>query len=209
MSNQGPINPPDLRSVLDQSKNTAFSSINCCQVGIIRSVSGSPYKATIELVNSRAVYNASPVGTAIPADPNIIKYPLLVDVPLFYLFGGGAYFVMPVEAGDPCIVLFNDRDLDPWFTNGTQGSPPQSSRMHSLADGIALVGIRPAVQPPDNVPTDGQHMAIGNDSGTLIAAFNSLFTALIEWVNTDSTTPNPATVAALTSSKARFNSLFQ
>ena len=67
------------------------------------------------------------------------SYPLLVDCPCFILQGGGAFIEMPIQKGDECIILFNDRDIDNWF-NGTT-KEPNSNRKHTLSDGIAIVGI--------------------------------------------------------------------
>lgn len=209
MNNQGPIAEPDLRTILDQERDTSYSGFNCVQVGTIASFSAAKMTATVALVLARAVYNQAPINGVIPTTPAIVRYPILVDVPVFMAYGGSAYLTMPVSAGDNCIVLFNDRDLDPWFTNGTTGAPPNSSRMHSLADGIAIVGIRPAVNPLGNVPSDGSHIGFGNASGTLKAALDALFTALTSWVNTDSTTPNTTTITAINAAKAKVDAILQ
>ncbi|CAK9250669.1 unnamed protein product [Sphagnum jensenii] len=47
---------------------------------------------------------------------------------------------MPIAQGDQCLILFNDRSIDNWFTSG-QVQPLASSRLHSFSDGIALVGL--------------------------------------------------------------------
>jgi hypothetical protein len=146
MNNQGPVPQPDLRAILDQEQDNTFSSFNCVQVGVINTFDTSKQSATITLVNARAVYNTVQGSPAGANAPQIFQYPLLVDVPVFVLNGGGAVMTMPIKGGEPCIVLFNDRDLDPWWSNGTQGAPPNSLRMHSLADGMALVGIRAKLQ---------------------------------------------------------------
>lgn len=48
----------------------------------------------------------------------------------------------PAVAGDPCLVLFCDRDIDNWFIGQSPNTPPATERIHDLSDGIALVGIR-------------------------------------------------------------------
>ncbi len=159
MTNQGPINEPGLRSVLDGERLVAFSNLNKVQVGIIQSFNPSKQSATVQLVIQRAVYNTPMEGSLVPPDPTIYLYPLLVDVPVFVLAGGIGYIQMPILAGDPCIVLFNDRDLDPWWTNGTTGAPPNSARLHSLADGIALVGINPSTMPITQAGVPGLKIA--------------------------------------------------
>jgi hypothetical protein len=47
---------------------------------------------------------------------------------------------MPVAAGDQCLVIFADRNIDAWFQNGGQ-SASFNARMHDLSDGMVLVGL--------------------------------------------------------------------
>ena len=65
------------------------------------------------------------------------KAPLLLDVPVFFL---GEY-VVDVSAGDECLVVFADKCIDGWFSNGGV-SVPISARNHDLSDGFAFVGFR-------------------------------------------------------------------
>lgn len=174
MNNQGPIPQPDLRSILNQERDTTSSGINAIRVGTIVSFNPGKQSVVVRLVNPSIVYNAAGGPTSIPPDPVAYTIPDLVQVPVFVLCGGTAFLGMPIAAGDTCIVLFNDRDLDPWWSNGTTGAPPNSDRMHSLADGIALVGIRPATKPILGLPGDGQHVTFGNNQTTMLAILNAL-----------------------------------
>ncbi len=69
-----------------------------------------------------------------------VDYPLLVDCPVIILRGGGARLTFPIEKGEECIMLFNDRCIDGWFQTG-QAGPLPIQRFHSLADGFALIGV--------------------------------------------------------------------
>jgi hypothetical protein len=81
-----------------------------------------------------------PNGTLIP-----IPAPLL-DVPVFTVQGGvgsingGVHIGMPIEPGDECLVVFNDFNLDNWFTAGGQ-QVPADARQHDISDGIAFIGL--------------------------------------------------------------------
>lgn len=67
--------------------------------------------------------------------------PLLVDVPVQFVGGGGATFTFPIKAGDEATIIFTSRCLDAWWQSG--GVQVQSElRMHDLSDGIAIVGLR-------------------------------------------------------------------
>jgi hypothetical protein len=171
MRNQGSIPEQDLRALLDSEQVRLFAKFNGCRVGVINSYANQ--KAVVQLVNTQAVFNTPMTSSVEPTKPTLYPYPLLVDVPVFVLSGGAGYITCPISKGDPCIVLFNDRDLDPWFTAGTLGAPPNSTRMHSLADGIALVGIRPATNP---IPSNGSaivvhHPSIKLDGNAYVPAF--------------------------------------
>lgn len=70
------------------------------------------------------------------------NYPTIVDAPCIFLGGGGALgasLTFPIKSGDSCFVLFNDRDIDNWFS-GSDSSSPATSRLHSFSDAVVLVG---------------------------------------------------------------------
>ena len=100
-------------------KQDFFSSLHCALPGIV--VSFDVVKQTAE------IQPAVKVGS--------MNYPMLSDVPVF----------MPipfeVHAGDACLVVFSDVDIDAWFASG-QPEIPGSGRKHSLSDGFAFVGFR-------------------------------------------------------------------
>ena len=129
MSDQSII-PPDFDDVLAELKNSIFANINCVQIGKIETVNDNQ---TVEIMIQ--------VKRRVSGD-KISDYPILVDCPYFVLQGGGAYIDMPVTAGDYCLVLFNDRNIDVWWDTANV-KEPEDRRKHSLSDGIALVGINP------------------------------------------------------------------
>ena len=67
--------------------------------------------------------------------PAVKGMPQLRDVPVFMPW---RFDVVP---GDPCLVVFADRDTDAWYGSGEAGDPP-SGRTHSLSDAFAFVGFR-------------------------------------------------------------------
>ena len=223
-TNQGSILPQGLRAILNSERADAAADFNCVQTGTIQSVDLTLGTVKVQLNLQRAVYNNPPDGSAPNPEPTIIAYPLLVDVPLYVYSGGTGVLTMPVAAGDSCIVLFNDRDLDPWWSTGSTGVLPNDlSRVHSLADGMALVGIRPKTNPIANwdatrvqlrnthavVSVGPEFVRIANNVTSLYTLLTNLANALEGWVNTDSTTPNPATVAQIAAFKLLMQELFE
>lgn len=131
--NTPPIAPPtkpDLRALLDSSMQQTLARCNCHEVGSIVSFDAATQTASVQL----QVLAVLPDGSQVP-------YPVLTDCPIFVNSGGGGIITFPIAAGDPCLVLFNDRDLDNWWATGNVVAP-NSPRMHSLSDGLVLVGFR-------------------------------------------------------------------
>lgn len=124
------INPPDLDDLLAESRQAVFANINCVQVGKLTKINDDQ-TCEIEIQFLRKL-----------ADGTTKKYTPLVDCPYFVLNGGGAYIDMPIQKGDYCLVLFNDRNIDDWWDTANVAVPPDT-RKHSISDGIALVGINP------------------------------------------------------------------
>lgn len=120
---------PGLTDAMTALKQDIFRSINCVKIGTVQLFDGTKKTASIKLLFKRVLPN----GT-------IASYPVLVDCPVFTLQGGGGAVQMPISAGDQCIVLFSDRNIDAWFKTGSE-SAPLNGRAHDLSDGIALVGL--------------------------------------------------------------------
>ncbi len=125
-----PTQDVDLAFTLEAQQDSTKYSLNCHQLGSIVSYDSSNQTCEIELGVLRLLPNGSE-----------IKYPLLLDVPVIILSGGGASLTFPIEAGDKCLVLFNDRDID-IFLEEDRVALPNSPRAHDYSDGIALVGLR-------------------------------------------------------------------
>ena len=228
------IPQPDLRDLLNSHKDEIFASLNCVRLGTIVSVAGNPPTATVKINSKALVYNTpQAIDDKLEQTPVIVEYPLLTDCPVLTLGGIVNYITIPLAAGDPCVVLFNDRDMDAWFQTGA-ALPPNSSRMHSLSDGLVIPGFRALTQPlaangaflivhnqsgfdvqinPAIFSSNGGNIQVGskilisNGSTRLGYAIDNLFTVLNGWINTGGSTPNPATLAALAVSKAEFESL--
>jgi hypothetical protein len=122
------ILPPTLRDLLDKFKGEIFRSINCMVVGKINSFNQAMATATINVMLKKTA----------PAE--IQSYPLLVDVPVFTLQGGGASLQMPINTGDTCLVFFADSNIDNWFATGSINNP-LDARAHDISDGFAIVGV--------------------------------------------------------------------
>lgn len=125
--------PPDLNTTLDNFKAEIFRDMNCIKIGEVQSFDKATASAQVKIKIKE--------WTDIDTNKSI-DYPVLNDVPVMILQGGGAWIEFPIKKGDPCLVFFNDRDIDIWWTSGNE-TTPNSLRRHDLSDCIALVGINP------------------------------------------------------------------
>lgn len=131
--------PPTFPEVLELLKRDILKNINCVRPGVVQSynVGGAnqPPTATIEIAQKQV--------TSILADGSrtLSDYPVLVSVPVYFAGGGRYVSTYPINEGDECILLFNDRELDNWLAQGP-GQAPTTGRFHDLSDAFALVGIK-------------------------------------------------------------------
>lgn len=159
---------PALSDVLFQLKRDLSLSINCCLVGTIQSYSALKNTAKVSINFQREMNTGE-----------VLNYPVLEDCPVFILSGGDSFVSCPIVAGDECLVLFNDRNLDNWWVTGLT-SVPADTRAHSIADGIVLVGINSlgnAVATPANsvcVNGGSKKVSIKNSSKDLLTILNTL-----------------------------------
>jgi len=127
---------PDLIDILDGLKIDIFKELNCHKIGTIESFDSDNQTATVSLIDK---------GVRDTIDGEVLQtYSLLQDVPVIVNKGASGGLTIPINAGDTCLVLFNDRDIDNWFDDGLS-QKPNTKRTHDLADAIALVGIRSQV----------------------------------------------------------------
>ena len=125
--------PPGLNDLLDNFKGEIFRDLNCVKIGEIQSYDKATASAQVKIK----------IKEWIDWDGNkSIAYPIIDDVPIIVLQGGGAWLEFPIAKGDPCLLFFGDRDIDNWWTSGNE-TTPNSLREHSLSDCMALVGINP------------------------------------------------------------------
>jgi hypothetical protein len=102
--------------------------------GIIQSYNA--VAGTVTVLPSIKSKVAQPDGSSVDT-----QLPLLLDVPVCFMGGGGCVLTLPLAQGDECLVIFADRCIDGWFQlGGVQTQTDQ--RLHDLSDGFAIVGPR-------------------------------------------------------------------
>lgn len=129
---------PGLPDLLASHKKDIMLNFNCHAIAKIQSFDPDTQTATATINYKKTFFVLDSTGQYVP---NQVDYPVLIDCPVVILSGGTAHLTFPISKGDDCLVLFNDRDIDNWFQSGQVG-PVATSRLHSFADGVLLVGLR-------------------------------------------------------------------
>jgi len=156
ISNQRKQTDPELMDLLNLFKKQIMLDFNCHATATIQSFNSTKQTATATINYKKTTLQRSQDGTYRNV---LVDYPILLDIPVIFLRGGQFRLTFPVQEGDYCLILFNDRDMDNWLQSSQVG-PVASSRLHSFSDGIAIVGLSPFTNPLLNF--DNDRVAIGN-----------------------------------------------
>lgn len=214
---------PTLKDVLDMLKRDIFLSLNCHHVGIVQEFDSDKQTIRATIAYKKTFLERQSNGTykELPRD-----YPILVDVPVIFLGGGQTALTFPIEKGDECLILFNDRSIDDWFSS-SQVLPIKSPRLHSFSDGFALVGIRSTTKVLNNFDTDAAVIRKGefrvgikdkvllkSDVETLNDIMSDFIDQLVGLSTTNAVvgvpcTLSPASITALNGIKTRLAALLE
>jgi len=154
------IPEPSLPDILWNLRQDILANFNCHRMGIIQGFDEENQTVQVELVDYRVF------TTYESPDPFYKKYSLLADVPVYINADNNAGFTCPIVIGQECLVLFNDRDIDKWFTTGTT-SAPRTNRLHDLSDGLAIIGFHSQLKKLTNFINSATRMYYGDSEVTL------------------------------------------
>lgn len=215
---------PSLKDLLDLHKKDIMLSLNCHAIGTIQSFNSTNQTATATINYKKTVLKQDTNGVVYN---ELINYPVLLDIPVVIIGGGLCNLTFPIATGDECLILFNDRDIDNWFSSGQVG-PVASSRLHSFADGIAIVGVKSLLHSITGydmtraklaygetyVGVSATQVKIANNITTLNTLLQSLITTIQAITTTNAVvgvpcTLSPASIAALTSVASQIGGLLE
>jgi len=136
--NQFPEADLSLKDLLDIWRKQLLLDLSCHHLATIEEFFPDTQTATVQISYKKTRFTQDSVGNMSTIYED---YPPLTEVPVVFLGGGPGALTFPVEQGDQCILLINDRAIDTWYS-GSNGQPVPISRYHALADAIALIGVR-------------------------------------------------------------------
>jgi hypothetical protein len=140
-----------LQDLLDIAKKDIMMSLVCHHIGTVKSFDPVKQTATA-VINYKKTYFQRDPQTRL-YQKVYVDYPILLDCPCVVLGGGNGALTMPITEGDECLILFNDRDIDNWFSSGQVG-PVATARLHSLSDALILVGVRSSANVIEDYDTE-------------------------------------------------------
>lgn len=118
------------RTALDGILSTVWTALPC----IVNSYDAE--KQTVTLQPAILGQLRNPDGSV-----SSVRMPLLLDVPVMFLGGGGFTTTYPIGEGDEALAVFASRCIDSWWQSGGVQSQAEL-RMHDLSDAFAFVGVR-------------------------------------------------------------------
>jgi hypothetical protein len=198
----------DLKTILDDLKNQVKAEMHCACPGRVESFDSANQTATVSLSVKKVMRGGI-----------TFEYPTVQNCPVMFLTGGSSRITMPITAGDPCLLIFCDREIDTWWSTEVT-SAPKHKRKHDFVDCIAIVGIKSQLSKVSDYNTSGPEIRQGTArvsvedkirievaTVTLKAALDDLCTALTSWVDTGGQSPNVATVAAINAFKTKMGGI--
>jgi hypothetical protein len=192
---------PNLKDLLDLFKRDVMISMNCHALATIVSYNPDANTIVARMNYCKTLFKPNQSGQFVP---KLVQYPLIVDAPLITLGGLGGVGIsngtgisFPINPGDQCLIFFNDRNMDTWFSTreGTSIGTPSAStgpvntaRLHHFSDALAMVwnvtnpgydALRAVFYYGNSgVAVRNTHVKIFNASTTLGITLSALLTAL-------------------------------
>lgn len=93
-----------------------------------------------------------------------VSLPVIPNVPVLFQGAGGFRVSFPVKQGDTVLLVFAERSIDRWISQGGEVDPIDL-RQHALADAIAIPGLNDMSRAWSDA---GDHMTAGKDGGAQI-----------------------------------------
>ncbi len=162
MSNQ----TPSPETVIRRAINRALREASTAEPGMIEAY--DPQTCTADVQPLLMHVKNGETGERV-----VTRAPVVSNVPVVQLGGGGSRLTFPVKRGDVCLLLVCSRPIDRWNAIGGEVDPQDTTRHHHLTDAIALVGLSDAAhaKPAHATATvlEGDDIRLGDDTAALLA----------------------------------------
>jgi hypothetical protein len=127
---------PPLEEVMRAAVREALLSLNVCMPGVVESYNSATNTVSVRPALKR-LYETDTVPTALP---------IISMVPVVYPRGGAFKMKWNLLPGDSVTLIFSQRSIDIWKSQGGVVDPDDPRRFH-LSDAIAIPGGYPSTNP--------------------------------------------------------------
>lgn len=170
---------PSLSDVISSAIEANRRTLRTGMPGIVQSYSKAKKVADVQPAIKGVIFTAD-------GEPKYETLPIVANVPVGWLRGGGASFQMKLVKGDSVWLLFSEAAMAVWRLTG-QISEPGDLRMHDLSYACAIPCISPdaganelpEVADDESAVLDGpDKLRIGGPSAGALATADDVFTEL-------------------------------
>jgi hypothetical protein len=154
----------DLESAIRRVVQVALTRTHAALPGVIDAYDAATQTATVtpQVKSQHRDEEGELVAEAMPA---------IQGAPVFFPRAGGFSITYPLTVGDPCLILFADRDISGYLETGNREAPP-TGRTHAYQDAIILPGLAPSGDALDPAASTSG-IEIRNDDGTTVLRVGS------------------------------------
>ncbi len=137
-----------LETVIQTAIDSALKELHTCLPAVVTKVSG-------QTIDCQPTIKRKLAG-------ELVNLPLLTNVPIRYMKTKTFSISIPIEVDDHVLVVFSERSIDTWLTQGGLQNP-FDIRKHSLSDAFAFPMMYPET---DLIPDfDASNLVIKTNSG--------------------------------------------
>jgi len=169
---------PELSEVLNTLLEGALDELHVSLPGKVTRYDGSKQQADVQPLVK--VWHEEEDGTRVAR-----ALPVVTGVPVVFPGGGGFVVQFPISVGDTVLLVFSAVSLDKWLAGGGGPVDPEGGGAHSLADAVAMPGLRSFKDARKQAPSG--HVLIGKDGdpsekAALGETIKAHFEALKTWL---------------------------
>lgn len=155
--------PQGLAEVINHALDMRLADVRVSLPGKVTRYDSSKQMVDVQPLIKQAYYDETETR-------QVESMPVIPNVPLMFQGAGGFRMTFPVEVGDKVLIVFSSSSLDKWLESGGEVDP-NDDRQFSLADAVAIPGLRDFAHPLESAPTD--RMTIGKDDGAQVQITDS------------------------------------
>lgn len=144
---------PSFEQVIKQAIDLAVTELRVSLPGIVQRYDAQKQQADVQPVIMKKYTNG-----------NVVKLPVITNVPVAHPRAGKTIIHVPIHVGDVVQLVFADRSLDRWLSEGGVVDPLEG-RKHNLSDAVAYPGGYPfndpvAIGDPDAVTIKNENAEV-------------------------------------------------